>query len=59
MLLEEWNLDEAKEAWLEEGQEKGRERASLPFPGSAMPSRPLCRRRSAGAGLAAYHSNGL
>jgi DNA-binding NarL/FixJ family response regulator len=25
MLLEEWNLDEAKEVWLEEGREEGRE----------------------------------
>jgi hypothetical protein len=25
MLLEEWNLDEAQEAWFEEGWEKGRE----------------------------------
>jgi predicted transposase/invertase (TIGR01784 family) len=29
MLLTEWNLDDAKEVWLEEGVEKGREERDM------------------------------
>jgi hypothetical protein len=31
MLLEEWNLDDAKEVWLEEGIEKGLEMAEATY----------------------------
>jgi hypothetical protein len=31
MLLEEWNWDEAKAVWLEEGQEKGWEKAEAKY----------------------------